>query len=65
MAGKPHFELFYDVAHKPRFRLRAPNGEIVCTSEAYESKRALQKGVEAVKRYATNAETQNLLRPTT
>jgi hypothetical protein len=61
VAGKAHFELFLDVAHKPRFNLKAPNGEIICTSESYSSKAMLLKGVEAIKKWAAKAEIHNLL----
>ena len=45
MAGK--FELFQDSAGKYRFRLKAGNGEIVATGEAYESRSAAKKGIQA------------------
>jgi uncharacterized protein len=35
-----------------RFRLKAGNGEVVATDEAYETKAAAIKGAEAVKRAA-------------
>jgi uncharacterized protein YegP (UPF0339 family) len=53
VAGK--FELYKDAAGKFRFRLKAGNGEIVATGEAYESKANLLKGVDAVKRAAADA----------
>ena len=53
MAGK--FELYEDKAGKFRFRLKAGNGEVVATGEAYESKRAAQAGIEAVQRAADGA----------
>jgi uncharacterized protein YegP (UPF0339 family) len=37
------------------FNLVAPNGEVVATSESYESKASVLKGVEAVKRNAPDA----------
>ena len=46
MAGK--FELYQDASGKYRFRLKAGNGEIVATGEAYESQSAAKKGIEAV-----------------
>ncbi|WP_020666503.1 YegP family protein [Amycolatopsis nigrescens] len=54
MAAK--FEIYNDKADKFRFRLKAGNGEVVATGEAYESKAAVTKGVEAVKRAAAAAE---------
>jgi len=51
-AGK--FELFKDAAGKFRFRLKAGNGQIIASSEAYESKAAAQNGIKSVR---TNAPT--------
>jgi hypothetical protein len=53
MAGK--FEVYQDRAGKYRFRLKASNGEIVASGEAYESKSAAHKGCEAVQRAADGA----------
>lgn len=53
MAGK--FEVYQDKQGKFRFRLKAGNGEIVATGEAYETKAAAIKGTEAVKRAAEGA----------
>jgi uncharacterized protein YegP (UPF0339 family) len=41
---------------KLRFNLVAPNGQVIATSEAYESKASAINGVESVKRNAPNAE---------
>lgn len=53
MAGK--FEVYQDKASKFRWRLKAGNGEIVASGEAYESKQAAVKGTEAVQRAAAGA----------
>lgn len=53
MAGK--FEVYADKQGKFRFRLKAGNGEIVATSEAYDTKASALKGVDAVKRAAADA----------
>jgi len=53
MAGK--FEVYQDKAGKHRFRLKAGNGEVVATGEAYETKDDAIKGCEAVQRAATDA----------
>jgi uncharacterized protein YegP (UPF0339 family) len=53
MAGK--FEVYADRAGKFRFRLKAANGEVVATGEAYETKAAAKKGCEAVQRAADGA----------
>lgn len=57
---KPQFEIYKDTAGKFRFRLRAENGEIIATGEAYESKAACEKGIAAVKADAPKAITQDL-----
>jgi uncharacterized protein YegP (UPF0339 family) len=53
MPGK--FEVYQDRSGKHRFRLKASNGEIVASGEAYESKAAAHKGCEAVQRAADGA----------
>jgi len=53
MAGK--FELYKDAAGKFRFRLKAGNGEIIATGEAYESKASAKNGIESVRKNATDA----------
>ncbi|WP_165164619.1 YegP family protein [Corynebacterium qintianiae] len=58
MAGK--FEVYEDKAGKFRFRLKAGNGEVVATGEAYESKAAAIKGTAAVQRAAEDAKVQGL-----
>jgi hypothetical protein len=52
MSATPRFEWFKDKAGKFRFRLVAPNGEIIATSEAYSTKEACVKGIESVKKNA-------------
>lgn len=53
MAGK--FEIYQDKAGKFRFRLKAGNGQIVATGEAYESEASAKAGCEAVKNAAKDA----------
>lgn len=52
MAGK--FEVYTDKAGKFRFRLKAANGEVIASGEAYESKAACQKGIDSVIRNAAD-----------
>lgn len=52
MAGK--FELYKSGEHY-RWRLKAGNGEIIATSEAYNSKSAAQNGIESVRKNASDA----------
>ena len=54
MPGK--FELYTDKAGKYRFRLKAGNGEIIATSEAYESMASAKNGIESVRKNAPDAE---------
>lgn len=54
MAAK--FEYFKDKKGKYRFRLKAPNGQIIASSEAYESKDSCLNGIESVKKNAAGAE---------
>ncbi len=54
MAAK--FEFYTDKAGKFRFRLKAPNGQVIATSEAYESKSSCMNGIESVKTNAASAE---------
>jgi uncharacterized protein YegP (UPF0339 family) len=51
----PHFEVYKDVQGKWRWRLRAGNGEIVAQSEAYSSRGAALKGVDATRDAAGRA----------
>ena len=53
MAGK--FELYKDTAGKHRFRLRASNGQIIASGEAYESRASALKGIESVRKNAPDA----------
>ena len=53
MAGK--FEVYPDKSGKFRFRLKASNGQVVATGEAYETKSAALKGCESVQRAAAGA----------
>jgi uncharacterized protein YegP (UPF0339 family) len=53
MPGK--FELYKDVAGKFRFRLKASNGQIIATGEAYESRASALKGIESVRKNASSA----------
>ena len=53
MAGK--FELYNDKAGKFRSRLKARNGEIIATSEAYESRASSKNGIESLQKNAPGA----------
>lgn len=53
MAGK--FEVYEDAAGKFRFRLKAGNGEVVATGQAYASLAGAKEGCAAVQRAADGA----------
>ena len=53
MSGK--FEVYEDRSGKFRFRLKASNGQIVASGEAYETKAAARKGCESVQKAANGA----------
>lgn len=52
MAGK--FEIKVGKTGKFRFNLKASNGQVILTSEAYESRSAANKGIQSVKKNAGN-----------
>ncbi len=53
------FEIYKDAAGEYRFRLKAPNGEIILVSEGYTTKANAKKGVKSVKKNApTNSRYQ-------
>ncbi|MCU1629925.1 MAG: hypothetical protein JWP64_4874 [Pseudonocardia sp.] len=53
MAGK--FEVYQDRGGKYRFRLKASNGQVVASGEAYETKAAAGKGCESAQNAAAGA----------
>lgn len=50
-------EFFIDAEGKDRFRIVGGNGEIVVTSEAYDSKSNAQRGVDDLTAILTSSET--------
>jgi uncharacterized protein YegP (UPF0339 family) len=58
MAAK--YEWFRDKNGKYRFHLKAPNGEIIAASEAYDTKDACLKGIESVKKHAATGDTREI-----
>ncbi len=57
MAGK--FVLKKGASGKYHFNLLAGNGQVIATSEAYESKASALNGIESVKNNAPGAETDD------
>lgn len=53
MAGK--FELYKDAHGEFRFHLKAPNGEIIASSEGYKSKASAENGIKSVQTNAPGA----------
>lgn len=51
----PQFEVFKDEDGKFRFRLRAPDGEILCTSGAFDTKEGCEDSIELVRKNAPSA----------
>jgi hypothetical protein len=60
MSATPKFEIYKDTAEKFRFRLKAANGEIIASGEAYESKDDCKNGIESVRTNAPIAEIVDL-----
>ncbi|MGH1505806.1 MAG: YegP family protein [Acidimicrobiales bacterium] len=52
MAGK--FELYKDKGGKFRFRLKASNGQVIASSEAYNTKAAAKNGIKSVIKHAAD-----------
>ena len=48
------FEIKKDKAGKFRFNLKASNGQVILSSEAYNSKDACDNGIESVKKNSQN-----------
>lgn len=53
MPGK--FEIKTGKNGKVRFNLKATNGQIILTSEAYDSRKGAEGGIASVRKNATNA----------
>lgn len=51
-----HFEVYKTPTKKWRFRLKAGNGEIICSGEEYETRQGCLKGVASIQRNALKAE---------
>ena len=60
MSAAPKFEIYKDAAEKFRFRLKAANGEVIASGEAYESKDGCKNGIESTKNNAPIAEIVDL-----
>ena len=58
---KEKFEIFKDQRGEYRFRLKAPNGQIIAVSgEGFTTKQSCLGGIESVKKYAPTAQVHDL-----
>ena len=51
----PKFELYADKKGETRFRLKAKNGQVICSSEGYKSMAAAKNGIKSVAKNAPDA----------
>jgi len=49
------FTVYFDKAKKYRFNLKATNGQIIATSEAYNTKLAALKGIQSIQKNAAES----------
>lgn len=49
------FEVYTDKSGEYRFKLKAPNGEVIAISEGYSSKKSCMNGIESVRKNAPKA----------
>jgi uncharacterized protein YegP (UPF0339 family) len=54
------FEIKKNAKGQFHFNLKAGNGEIIATSEMYESKASAKNGIESIKKNAKDAEVVDL-----
>ena len=52
----PKFEVYTDKAGDTRFRLKARNGEIICSGEPYKSMKSCLNGIESIRKNAVDSE---------
>lgn len=50
--AEPKFEVYKDSKGEYRFRLKAPNGEVIAVSEGYTTKANCMNGIESVRENA-------------
>lgn len=50
------YERLESKSGKPYFNLKATNGQVIGTSEMYESKSSMENGIESIKKNAPTAE---------
>ena len=50
----PKWEIYLDKADEYRFRLKAPNGEIILASQGYTAKSSAKNGIDSIRRNANS-----------
>lgn len=50
------FELYKDMAGKFRYRLKAANGNVLASSDGYDTKRSAMNGIKSLRKNASDAE---------
>ena len=58
--SNPKFQVFKGKDNQFYFRLKAANGEVICSSEGYTTKQSCLNGVQAVKSVASTAPIEEL-----
>ena len=59
--GAMKFEIYRDAAKEYRWRLKAPNGQIVASaSEGYKAKADCEKAIESIKKGAAGAKVEDM-----
>lgn len=56
----PKFQVFKGRDGQFYFRLKAKNGEIVCSSEGYTSLQSCEQGIEVIKKIARDAPVEEI-----
>ncbi len=54
------FEVYKDKAGEYRFRLKAPNGEVIAVGEGYRTKKSCLNGIQSIMKNAPNAQITEL-----
>jgi len=58
--SNPKYQIFKGKDDQFYFRLRAANGEIICSSEGYTTLQNCKKGIESVRKCAADAPVEEL-----
>jgi hypothetical protein len=56
----PKYQIFRDARGHYRFRLTAPNSEVIAVSEAYTTKQGCRRGIRTVQDNAAAADVEDL-----